>query len=60
MLLYSTDYPHRQFAGDDPLPEGLPNEALPGILAGNALKAYPRLADDPAVNRAATLLENTA
>lgn len=49
MLLYSTDYPHRQFTGDSPLPEGLPDDALPGILAGNALKAYPRLAVDPAV-----------
>jgi len=60
MLLYSTDYPHRQFTGDDPLPEGLPDEALAGILAGNALKAYPRLAEDPAASRAAETLEETA
>jgi hypothetical protein len=59
MLLYASDYPHRQFAGD-PLPAGLPDEALPGILAGNALKAYPRLADDPAVWQATGNLEVTA
>ena len=59
MLLYSTDYPHRQFAGDAPLPAGLPDEALPGILAGNALRAYPRLADDTAVRRATETVEET-
>lgn len=46
MLLFSTDYPHRQFEGEAVLPEGLPEEALGGILAGNALRAYPRLASD--------------
>lgn len=60
MLLYSTDYPHRQFDGDNALPEGLPEDAIPGILAGNALKAYPRLADDPMASRAAETLEETA
>ena len=60
MLLYSTDYPHRQFTGDTPLPEGLPAESIPGILAGNALQAYPRLADDPAVRDAVKILEETA
>jgi predicted TIM-barrel fold metal-dependent hydrolase len=58
MLLFSTDYPHRQFEGD-PLPEGLPREALPRILSGNALKAWPRLADDPATAGAARTLEET-
>lgn len=57
MLLFSTDYPHRQFAGGNVLPEGLPDEALPGILAGNALRAYPRLADDPAAREAAGTME---
>ena len=60
MLLYSTDYPHRQFTGDDPLPAGLPAEALPGILAGNAMKAYPRLADDPVVKAATKMWEETS
>ena len=59
MLLYSTDYPHRQFAGEDPLPAGLPEEALPNILAGNALKAWPRLAADPALRDAVETLEAT-
>ncbi|WP_246225802.1 amidohydrolase family protein [Chelativorans xinjiangense] len=59
MLLYSTDYPHRQFTGDEPLPAGLPEEALPGILVANALRAYPRLADDPAVRQAAEAMEET-
>ena len=60
MLLYSTDYPHRQFTGDDPLPDGLPDDALPGILVGNALKAYPRLAADPVVQAAMKTLEETS
>ena len=59
MLLYSTDYPHRQFSGSDPLPAGLPEEALPDILSGNALKAYPRLAAEPALREAAAILEET-
>ncbi|MDF0602009.1 amidohydrolase family protein [Psychromarinibacter sp. C21-152] len=48
MLLFSTDFPHRQFDGD-PVPEGFPDDARPGLFAGNALRAYPRLATDPAV-----------
>lgn len=59
MLLYSTDYPHRQFAGFDPLPAGLPEDSLPDILSGNAMKAWPRLADDPALREAAGTLEET-
>lgn len=57
MLLFSTDWPHRQF-DRDPLPEGFPEKALPGLLSGNALRAWPRLAADPAV--AAAALEETA
>ena len=44
MLLFSTDFPHWQFDGDNALPAGLPVELLPGVLAGNALASYPRLA----------------
>lgn len=58
MLLYSTDYPHRQFSGDEPLPAGLPDEAIAGILAGNALQAYPRLARDPIVSATVKTLED--
>lgn len=60
MLMYSTDFPHRQFTGGNPLPEGLPDEALPGILAGNAIQAYPRLARDPVVLKGLKPLEETA
>lgn len=59
MLLYASDFPHRQFTGDDPLPVGIPAVDLPGILHGNALRAWPRLSGDPAV-RAAQPLEETA
>ena len=48
MLLWSTDYPHRQFE-NDPLPEGFPQDGLSGLYAGNALRAYPRLGADPAI-----------
>lgn len=44
MLLFSTDFPHWHFDGDEVLPAGLPPEMLPGLLAGNALATYPRLA----------------
>lgn len=57
MLLYSTDFPHRQFEGFEPLPDGLPDASVPGILAGNALKAYPRLRADPALRHAVGGLE---
>ncbi len=52
MLMFSTDYPHRQFDDDTPLPDGLPTEDIPNILSGNALNAYPRLAADPMVKAA--------
>lgn len=57
MLLHSTDYPHRQFTGNDPVPAGFPQEALPGLLAGNALAAWPRLAADPATAPARRKME---
>jgi hypothetical protein len=43
MLLFSTDYPHWQFEGDDVLPDGLPETAVKPILIDNALETYPRL-----------------
>jgi predicted TIM-barrel fold metal-dependent hydrolase len=57
MLLFSSDYPHRQFEGDEALPDGLPPESLPGVLVGNALRAYPRLAADPAARALADAME---
>jgi predicted TIM-barrel fold metal-dependent hydrolase len=43
LLLFSTDYPHWQFEGDDVLPEGLPAETMRKILVDNPLATYPRL-----------------
>lgn len=49
MLLYASDWPHRQFDGEEPLPRGFAAEDLPGILHDNARRAYPRLAQDLAL-----------
>jgi predicted TIM-barrel fold metal-dependent hydrolase len=46
MLLFSTDYPHWHFDGEDVLPDGLPDSALRRLLVDNALETYPRLRDD--------------
>jgi predicted TIM-barrel fold metal-dependent hydrolase len=43
MLLFSSDYPHWQFDGDDPLPKGISNELAHKICVENPLKTYPRL-----------------
>jgi predicted TIM-barrel fold metal-dependent hydrolase len=42
-LLFSTDYPHWQFDGEDALPEGWPAASLGNLLKNNALDTYPRL-----------------
>jgi uncharacterized protein len=50
LLLFSTDYPHWQFDGDDVLPDGLPQDTIAKMLVDNALDTYPRLrevADGP-------------
>jgi predicted TIM-barrel fold metal-dependent hydrolase len=44
LFLFSTDYPHWQFDGDDALPTGLSETVRRKILCGNALATYPRLA----------------
>ena len=43
MLLFSTDYPHWHFEGDDVLPDGLSEEAVRRMLIDNPLETYPRL-----------------
>jgi predicted TIM-barrel fold metal-dependent hydrolase len=43
MLLFSTDYPHWQFDGDEVLPDGLSDETLRRLLIDNPLDTYPRL-----------------
>ncbi|MDB5568915.1 MAG: hypothetical protein JWN93_98 [Hyphomicrobiales bacterium] len=44
MLLFSTDYPHWRFEGDDALPDGLPEALVERIIHDNPLATYPRLA----------------
>ena len=43
MLLFSTDYPHWQFDGTDPIPDGLSPALAHKIKIENPLKTYPRL-----------------
>ena len=43
MLLFSTDYPHWHFDGDNALPDGLPDALIRKILVDNPLKTYSRL-----------------
>jgi uncharacterized protein len=43
MLLFSSDYPHWHFDGDDALPEGLPGAILDRVLSGNPRSTYPRI-----------------
>jgi uncharacterized protein len=44
LFLYSTDYPHWQFDGDNVLPARLSGALLRKITSDNALATYPRLA----------------
>ena len=44
LLLFSTDYPHWQFDGDDVLPPGLSREMVRKIMIDNPRATYPRLA----------------
>ena len=43
MLLFSSDYPHWRFDGDDVIPKGLPSSALDRILVQNPRETYIRL-----------------
>jgi uncharacterized protein len=43
LLLFSTDYPHNQFAGDDPWPAGLPPALRRKIAFDNPRATYARL-----------------
>ncbi|MDB5400991.1 MAG: hypothetical protein JWQ55_3009 [Rhodopila sp.] len=45
MLLFSSDYPHWHFDGDDALPSGLSAELIQKICVDNPLETYPRLKD---------------
>ena len=44
MLLFSSDYPHWHYDGDDALPSGLPAELIQKICVENPLETYSRLA----------------
>ena len=43
LLLFSTDYPHWHFEGDDVLPAGLGKDTMRRMLVDNALETYSRL-----------------
>lgn len=43
MLVFSTDFPHSQFTGDEALPDGLPEALVSKILFDNPRKAFARL-----------------
>ncbi|MGF7162500.1 hypothetical protein FHS85_004154 [Rhodoligotrophos appendicifer] len=43
MLLFSTDYPHWHFEGDEVLSEGIPERLHQKIIRDNAVATYPRL-----------------
>jgi predicted TIM-barrel fold metal-dependent hydrolase len=43
VLLFSTDYPHWHYEGEDVIPAGIPPALLRKILVDNALATYPRL-----------------
>jgi predicted TIM-barrel fold metal-dependent hydrolase len=45
MLLFSTDFPHWQFDGDDVMPAGIPQRLHGKIRRDNALETYGRLAE---------------
>jgi predicted TIM-barrel fold metal-dependent hydrolase len=50
ILLFSTDYPHWHFDGDDAVPDGLPDALVRKILFDNPLKTYPRLSQTAQVS----------
>lgn len=43
ILLFSSDYPHWQFDGDDPMPPGLSSSLAQKIRCDNPIRTYPRL-----------------
>jgi predicted TIM-barrel fold metal-dependent hydrolase len=45
MLLYSSDYPHWQFEGDEAVPDRIPEALRRKILIDNPRSTYPRLGD---------------
>jgi predicted TIM-barrel fold metal-dependent hydrolase len=54
MLLFSTDYPHWHFDGEDVLPDGLSQGTIRRLAIDNALDTFPRLRE------VAEMSDNTA
>jgi predicted TIM-barrel fold metal-dependent hydrolase len=52
MLLFSTDYPHWHFDGEDVLPDGLTDDTLRRLMIDNPLETYPRLRDGTVADHA--------
>ena len=48
MLLFSSDFPHWQFDGDERMPKGIPERLRRKILVENPLATYDRLNPSPA------------
>jgi predicted TIM-barrel fold metal-dependent hydrolase len=46
MLLFSSDYPHWHYDGDDALPDGLPADLIHKICVTNPMQTYPRLMEE--------------
>jgi hypothetical protein len=51
MLLFSSDFPHWQFDGDERMPKGIPQGLRRKILVENPLATYDRLNSSPAASR---------
>lgn len=45
LLLFSTDYPHWQFDGDNAVPEGLSDSQIRRMMIDNPMATYPRLSE---------------
>ena len=56
MLLFSTDYPHWHFDGDDAIPEGFSPDLIRKIAIDNPYATYHRITKPLAVNPVATEL----
>ncbi|MGA7490114.1 MAG: amidohydrolase family protein, partial [Xanthobacteraceae bacterium] len=51
MLLFSTDYPHWQFDGEEVLPDGLSADAVRKLMIDNPLETSPRLRQETAAEK---------
>ncbi len=56
VMLFSTDYPHWHFDGDDVMPEGFSDASIRRMMIDNPRATYPRLAAATAVSERETAL----